>query len=65
MNDVRAQKLEEVNYRQVNKDGPSCIYCPSSDDDLSRSEEGVIISHCYFFNMEVDELHICDLFGLN
>ncbi len=62
MSDDRAQRLEEVNYRQTNEDGPSCVYCSNSDNNLDRLED-VIISYCYFFNMKVDELHICDLFG--
>ncbi len=53
--------LEEVNYRKVNEGEPNCIQCNHSDTDIEVTNNAVVISKCYFFNMNVDELHICDL----
>jgi hypothetical protein len=53
--------LEEFNYRESSEEEFSCINCNRADDNLKISDNGVKISKCYFFNMEVDEFHICDL----
>ena len=54
------QKLEKANYRKVNEGELSCIHCNHSDNNLNISR-GRITSKCYFFQMNVDESHICDL----
>jgi hypothetical protein len=52
--------LEEVNYRKVDEIGPNCIHCNNSDDNLDVNDDGTIISKCHIFDIDVDELHICD-----
>jgi hypothetical protein len=54
-------KLEEVNFRKVNEGEPNCIQCNQSDNNIDVTNNAVVTSKCYFFNIDVDELHICDL----
>ncbi|MCK9151688.1 hypothetical protein [Methanobacterium alcaliphilum] len=52
---------DEANYRKSTKNQLNCTHCYYSEENPIRSPTGMLITKCYYFYMDVDELHICDL----
>ena len=61
MDSNNKNSLEKFNYKDIYGGQPSCILCNHSENNINISDNGVITSKCYFFDMDVDERHICDL----
>jgi len=62
MNSENLPSLTDAYFRRVNEGDPSCIACLNCDlNQMNVNDYGIIKYKCILFDIDVDELHICDL----